>query len=561
MLENKIAVLRGNRATSLFDNPQFSESWDKLFESCPWATVFQSRDFVTSWLYHFQNYTPYFITDWDGASLTGLLPLVEFKGEFTAPGIDLAEYQVWLAFPEDNEKFIKAALSLFNKTFPKGILYLKYIPDTKQIELVGKDSYLAPRSVWKAYQRPMMEADKDWLQQELKKKNRKEKINRLKRLGEFEFVHLTDFDDFNSAIEGMALQSDFRKAALYNNSSFHDEPKRKEFLLSLFRMGLLHVSILRVGEFTIAANAGIMSKGMVHLQGINSHSPFHSKHSPGILHFLMLGVELADSNIPFFDLTPGGAEGYKSLLANRHDLAYEFWYGPRFYILVKKNKLKIKAFLKSKLQGKKILEMDLSDPNVLIQQLKNNISFWVRTCLKFLKKDRINLVKNQTKQLYFSWKKESGSIEVIQDSKPDFNTGEISKNKISDLFLWENNGSIISRMELFQDCLARIENGQEMFTIVSDNVLNGICWCIPATSIKGNVAKSQEQPDQMPLRLSCSYYVIGKESLVINCVGKIIANTKSQQVPFSGFTLELAKDQKELVQRIFSLSTWILDKN
>jgi hypothetical protein len=483
---------------------------------------------------------------------------VEAKGEFTAPGFDLAEYQVWLAFPEENVRFIKAALSLFNKTFPNGILYLKYIPDSEQIELVGKDSYLAPRSVWKAYQRPMMEADKDWLQQELKKKNRKEKINRLKRLGELQFVHLIDFDDFKSAIEGMALQSDFRKAALYNNSSFHDEPKRKDFLLSLFRMGLLHVSILRVGEFTIAANAGIMSKGMVHLQGINSHSPFYSKHSPGILLFLMLGIELADSNIPFFDLTPGGAEGYKSLLANRHDSAYEFWYGPRPYILVKKTKIKLKAWLKSKLQGKKIFNMDLSDPNVLIHQINNNISFWIRTHLKVLKKDRINLVKNQTKQLHFSWKKDSGSIEVIRDSKAEINSCEISKNKISDLFLWGKKGSIITRMELFQDCLARIENGQEMFTLVGDNVLNGICWWIPAAISKGDTSK--EQPHQMPPRLSCSYYVIGKENLLIECLEDIIKRNHPQQDPSLEVILELSKEQKVLVQKILNSGNWILNK-
>jgi CelD/BcsL family acetyltransferase involved in cellulose biosynthesis len=561
MLENKFTVLRGNRATSLFDNPQFSDSWDKLYDSCPWATVFQSRNFVTSWLNHFKKYSPVLITDWNGISLTGLLILVDAKGKFTAPGFDLAEYQVWLVYPEENKRFIKAALGLFNKTFPKGILHLKYLPDSKQIKLLDQDNYLASRTACKAYQRPMMEADKDWLQQELKKKNRKEKINRLKRLGEFQFVHLTDFDDFKSAIDDMALQSDFRKAALYNNSFFYDEPERKDFLLSLFQKGLLHVSILRVGGLTIASNAGIMSKGMVHLQGINSHSPFYSKHSPGILHFLMLGIELADSNIPFFDLTPGGAEGYKSLLANRHELAYEIWFGPRPYILVKKIKIKLKGWLKSKLQGKRFLKVDLSDPNILLHQLSNKISFGINTCLKFLKNDRINLVKNQTNPLQFSWKIGSSSIKVLQDSKAEIKLGVISKNKISDLFLWEKKGSIITRMDLFQDCLARIENGQEMFTIVDDNVLNGICWRIPAASIKGNTAKDQEQPHQMPPRLSCSYYVIGKENLLIECLEQMIVRNLPLQDPFPEVTLELSKEQKELAQKILNLRTWILDKN
>jgi hypothetical protein len=558
MLENRFTILQGTKATSLLDNPQFCDTWDKLFDSCPWATVFQSRNFVTSWLNYFKNYSPVLITDWNGISLSGLLILVDAKGKFTAPGFDLAEYQVWLAFPEENEKFINGALREFSKTFPKRILHLKYIPDVQHIEVLGKNKYLASRTAYKAYQRPIMEADKEWLQQELKKKNRKEKINRLKRLGEFQFAHLTEFNDFKSAIEDMALQSDFRKAALYSKSFFHDEPQRKDFLLDLFLRGQLHVTVLRVGGFTIAANAGIMSKGMVHLQGINCHSPFYSKHSPGILLFLMLGIELADSNIPFFDLTPGGAEGYKSLLANRHDFAYEFWYGPRPYILVKKTKLKLKAWIKSKLHGKKIFKMDLTDPNILIHQLNSNVSFWIRTRLKFLKKDRINLMKNQTKQLHFSLKKDFGSIEVIQDSKAEINSGEISKNKISDLFLWEKKGSIITRKDLFQDCLTRIENGQEMFTLVGDNVLNGICWWIPAAISKGDTSK--EQPHQMPPLVSCSYFVIGKENLLIECLEDMIVQNLSQQSPFLEVILELSKEQKGLVQKILNSGNWILNQ-
>jgi hypothetical protein len=561
MFENKITILQGKKATLLLDNAQYCNAWDRLFESCPWATVFQSRKFVTSWLNHFNSFTPYFITDWDGTSLTGLLVLVEAKGEFTAPGFDLAEYQVWLAIPEENEKFIMAALSVFTKNFPKGILYLKYIPDPKQIDVLAQDNYLVTRTAWKTYQRPLMEADKEWLQQELKKKNRKEKVNRLKRLGDFQFISLTGFDDFKSAIEDMALQSDFRKAALYNKSFFHDEPKRKDFLLELFRLGLLHVTVLRVGGKTIAANAGIMGKGIVHLQGINCHSPFYSKYSPGILHFLMLGIELSDSNIPVFDLTPGGAEGYKSLLANRQDLAYEFWYGPRPYILAKKIEISLKGWLKSKLQGEKILKMDLSEPNILLNQLNNDISFWIRTRLKFFKKDRINLVKNQSQRLQFTWKIDSRSMLYKKDPKTEIKGGKISENKISDLFLWQQKNSVTPRINLFQDCLYRIENGQAMYTIVDNDVLIGICWWIPPATNKANITKDQEQPHQMIPCFSCSYYIIGKESLVLNGLDQMIVQNASLQDPYEEFILELVKEQKELLQKILNSGNWILDKN
>jgi hypothetical protein len=241
----------GDRVSkSLTMNQDFLAFWKGLWNQCPWATVFQSPDFVLTWFDCFPDYTPTIITDWDGTSMTGLWVLTEVNGKFAAPGFDLAEYQVWLSTPEHQSAFIEAALKAFSEAFPKHSIYLKYIPNPTPLGVFEKSTFLKSRTVWRPYQQPLMLVDKALLQEELKKKNRKEKINRLKRLGSLEFRKTIDLETFKSQIDEMALQSDFRKGALYNKTFFHDEPQRKEFLLRLFALGHVHVTTLSVGRYT-----------------------------------------------------------------------------------------------------------------------------------------------------------------------------------------------------------------------------------------------------------------------------------------------------------------------
>jgi CelD/BcsL family acetyltransferase involved in cellulose biosynthesis len=560
MLENPINIFENNSLEQVFNDKVFCDAWDNLFFSCPWATVFQSRDFVTSWLECFHGFSPIIITDWNGSSMAGLWVLVKANGGFTAPGFDLAEYQVWIALPQENEGFITKALAAFSNKFPKEIIHLKYIPDPNQMEVFGKNQMLAKHTAWKAYDRPMMEADKEWLQKELKKKNRKEKLNRLNRIGELKFEQVTDLDLFKSLIDEMALQSDFRKGALYNKTFFHDEPQRKDFLLRLFELGHLHVTTLTVGNTLIASNAGIMSKDMLHLQGINSHSPYFSKHSPGILHFLMLGVAISDSQVHTFDLTPGGADGYKAVLANKQDVAYEFWYGPQPYILQKKASIKLKSYLKSKLHGKKLFNIDLSDLLVSLSKLKENFFRNLSNQITLNKKERKNFIINQKAVHQFA------ALPDFQLSIGDANTTKysealiISKNKISDLFLWDNKNSGFTRMQLFYDCLTRIENGQEMFTFLFKGKLIAISWLIPPSPNKNVNAKNVEQDQIPPHYLTCSYYRVENVDFVEKWINDMVV--KNPELPSSEeFILELANEQIELKEKVLKSGIWNLDKS
>ena len=77
--------------------------------------------------------------------------------------------------------------------------------------------------------------------------------------------------------------------------------------------GLLHATALWAGEQLISAHIGVYNKPQLIL-GILNYSPFFAKYSPGKLHLLMLGAELAKEEIDAVSiLTPGA--GYKDSFA------------------------------------------------------------------------------------------------------------------------------------------------------------------------------------------------------------------------------------------------------
>lgn len=545
---NEIRLFDSDKSTSLSKDNVFRSSWDALWQQCPWATIFQSPDFVLTWFECFPDYEPIFISDWDGKSMRGLWVLTKVNGRFAAPGFDLAEYQVWLSTPEYQSAFIEPALKAFSKAFPKHSIYLKYIPHSTPLGVFEKSPFLKSRTVRRPYQQPVMEVDKTLLQEELKKKNRKEKINRLRRLGDLQFSKTSDLETFESQIDEMTLQTDFRKGALYNKTFFYDEPQRKEFLLRLFALGHVHVTTLSIGDTLIASNAGIMDSKVVHLQGINSHSPFYSKHSPGILHFLMLGVALADEGIPVFDLTPGGADGYKAVLANRQQTAYEWWFGPRHFAFKKRIVETLKIKIKTRLERKPVFGLGWQGFLDKIQTFRSNIKKWTR----FLRAkpsyatNFLNEIKDHGADL-----DGAGKLRFATP-KADISELKFGKNRILDLFFWREGKAGVPRNELFLDCLNRIEFGQQMFTLTEGESLIGIAWFIPSDA-KMHAQEARNQAPERPPMILCSCYKIGRENEVLTLLHKIFSQMPPDLQP--NVLLQFSPRQKSLQGLILESQT------
>lgn len=292
--------------------------WMALHEQCPWATVFQHPDFVTAWFaLYFRHVVPVIVVDESGdRALAGLLVLALDEGSrlLTGAGAHQAEYQCWLAPHADDSSFIVKAIRELRARFPRTGIHLRYLPPGIPLQGLGGTIRL--------HARPLMTIDADAMARQRSKKNHRQNYNRLQRLGAVRCERVITLGVFLDIVDVVCDQYDFRQAAHFWTTPFAADPAKKPFLLELFRRGLLHVTVLKVGMKIAACHIGFLtSHRAVHLS-ITTYDPVLAMHSPGNLLLAMVGVQLAQEAIPLLDLTPGG-DSYKEHFATAHDTVSE----------------------------------------------------------------------------------------------------------------------------------------------------------------------------------------------------------------------------------------------
>jgi len=306
-------LFQSNQVFSKLSDPSFQNFWDRLYEICPWKTVFQSRLFVSTWYQHYQSaFEPVlvFSTDPDAPAL---LPLARTANTLVIAGAHQAEYQAWLA-REGDPNFLPGALRVLKANFNFDILSFKYLPPGFPTQILPKE-FCRVQSV----RRPLMRVNpSDKLAQSLNKKSNKSRLNGLKQRRELVLEHITDAGRLSKVLDEVILMYDFRQGAVNNSVPFEEDQQKKAFHIALAELpGLMHCSVLRSGNQVFAALLGLCSQGTVH-SGVFAHSPFFGKYSPGKLHLLLLGMRLQQEGFTFLDLTPGGAE-WKDRFATEHD--------------------------------------------------------------------------------------------------------------------------------------------------------------------------------------------------------------------------------------------------
>ena len=77
-------------ASHLLSNSDFLNSWDSILKNCSWATIFQSKEFVTTWYSFYKEFKPIIATDWDGIQMTGIFTLTMEYGTIGGAGTNQA---------------------------------------------------------------------------------------------------------------------------------------------------------------------------------------------------------------------------------------------------------------------------------------------------------------------------------------------------------------------------------------------------------------------------------------------------------------------------------------
>src|SRR5439155_342808 len=215
------------------------------------AVAFQSPEFVGVWYSHYRDqFAPWLIMQrgTDG-ELLALLTLAHDQraGTLIVAGGHQAEYQAWLARSDRSEGFIAQAWHAIRKRLPATTLTFHYLPPT------------FPRGAWMAAplrgliepsvrRRPLMQLLPERVEESLRKKSNKSKLNRLAKLGEVRLERLRSAQALDPWFDEIVTHYDLRQGATHDSCPFQTDAQKRAFHLALAEHPeLLHVTVLSVG--------------------------------------------------------------------------------------------------------------------------------------------------------------------------------------------------------------------------------------------------------------------------------------------------------------------------
>ena len=460
-----VQMLSGDSALRHLGSERFRARWSALYDSCPWATACQHPDFVLPWyaLYG-AAFLPVIVFDEgdDGGTLAGLLTLAlrPHGKTLTGAGDNQAEYQGWMQASGAGSGFMTQAVRALRAQFPGADLRLKYLPPGIPLDWAEAKEGAGGLCALRTHARPLMRIDAAGMNRQRNKKNHRQNYNRLKRMGEVQLESVVEHDRFLGMFDEISLQYDFRQAAFFRNMPFSRDPLKKPFHIELQKRGLLHTTVLTVGDKLAASHIGLFSKGRAIHLGINTYDPAFAAHSPGNLLLAMLGVHLVAEGVPLLDLTPGG-DKYKEQFATGHDVVSELIvYPDRASRLAGETLLGVIRFSKARLRAAGVRPAEVVAALQKMKELK-----------AFGKKLRPKASGHVCELRY-----RPGALPVVDTRLP------IARNSLQDMVKFDAQGSFARYCDFLGTVMKRLERSMDLFTLVQDGKLAMFCWVRSVTA-------------------------------------------------------------------------------
>lgn len=453
-----VQMLTGDSALQHLGSENFRARWSALYDSCPWATACQHPDFVLPWyaLYGAAFLPVIVFGEGDDGILAGLLTLAlrPHGKTLTGAGGHQAEYQGWMQASGTGSGFMTHAVRTLRAQFPGADLRLKYLPPGIPLDWTDEKEGAGGLCALRTHARPLMQIEAAGMNRQRNKKNYRQNYNRLKRMGEVQLESVVEHDHFLGMFDEISLQYDFRQAAFFRNMPFSRDPLKKPFHIELQKRGLLHTTVLTVGDKVAASHIGLFSKGRAIHLGINTYDPAFAAHSPGNLLLAMLGVHLAAEGVPLLDLTPGG-DKYKEQFATGHDVVSELIvYPDRASRMIGETLLGVIRFSKARLRAAGVR------PAEVVAALQKMKDFTV-----FGKKLRPKAGGHVCELRY-----RPGARPVVNTRLP------IARNSLQDMVKFDAQGSFARYCDFLGTVMKRLERSIDLFTLVQDGRLAMFCW-------------------------------------------------------------------------------------
>ncbi len=442
-------------AHRLLRDHKFIKQWRTLHDNCHYATAFQEPEFVCAWYDAYQNQWQPVILYRENSQdeFVGLLLLAYNSANKTIAhaGGEQAEYQSWLALPDEGVSFLSTALDELAKQFDFATLRFRYLPviaplvDTLE-RLPGKH-----RVSVRKRQRPLMTLNAVEVKASFAKKSNKSRFNRLKKLGTVEFHRLSDNTELDKVFDELIAFYDLRQGGVNHSKPFQEDINKRKFHAELFATASskIYVTVTYLNDRPIAGFWGLVSKNCVH-NGMIMHSPFLAEHSLGKLHLMQLSELLLKENIDILDLTPG-SDPWKERFANAHDEVAE--------AIIYRSSL-------SKIKGELIYS--------LLNWLRQKANRAGVTTAKL--KTILKMVREVRPSMLVQWIRSNMEIRIYQIDRflsDRFQRDErICCNSLSDLLLYAGH----SESSFLSVALAQLEAGEKVYTMNIDHRLAYCCW-------------------------------------------------------------------------------------
>jgi len=476
-----LLVYSDSEALRIIALPEFQSQWRSLAGKCPWGTALQTPEFACTWYQCYEEvYRPLILVRYAvSGEMDGLLALAteRDRGKLTFVGAHQAEYNVWLALPGEQTFIVEALGRLQQLGFSS--LSFTYLPPGTPLEWL--QSGWMRRSTIRAVQRPLLTVDNiEAVRDSLNKKKNRRRLEKLQADGPLGFLELHTPDELDVYYDEIIDFCDFRTGAFHGTCPFREDPRKRAFYRALMAQeGLLHVTVMTIGDQLVAAHIGIRKQNEVML-GIVGHSPFLAAHSPGKLHILRLGLLLHEEGYSSLDLTPGG-DSYKEDRATRYDEAYVLSMFLDWKAWALHSIASVVRSVAKRIAG--VFHLD-----------KERLSRWqssadnpIRSLRSLFKSVRDRIWSSSEIRFY---RAETNAAQGPCDA-------EVRRNSLRDLLRYEPvDRSCRSRREFLRDAIARIESGLQAYSVVRGDVLVNYAWCtsVIGKSFVTEVEHSYEYP-------------------------------------------------------------------
>ena len=437
----QISLLIGDVATSWLDDEANLADWRSLYAKCPWGTSFQAADFFRVWFRHYgARWRPLLVLGFDDRGrLTALIPLAAGDGVVTGAGAHQAEYHGWLGAADGPSTFFKDAVAEILKTFPGHDLRLRClppgVPKVAVTALLDGDR----RAIAVTHERPLLALDEAAINETLKKKSNRSKINRLKRLGAIS-IRKMEADEFERRIDEIGAMCDFRQGAVNDSCPFLNDAHKRPFHLDWVRTMPrdVHVSGMFVDDRLISVLIFALSKREAHI-AITAHSPEHAEHSPGKIHIYEAALALAREGLSFVDMTPGGDE-WKTRFATQTDKVVD-----------------LTVYANARKAG--------------LARIRRTIGAKAGPVLSAIRRRFKGVATSKTASETVTYSLAARGTSA--DADP---SAEVGVNALSDLLRFGPKVARRTRQEFLSQALARMEAGEGCYSLAGPRGLAGIGW-------------------------------------------------------------------------------------